>query len=94
MYILCKAKQGRQTKNFEFRSLWDRSMAGAWGESRSDETCIKKLQTFACQTPHMKKQSIGKYTLMIEEHFDMLHCEFGAWMPYYVRGQNSLLNLA
>ena len=38
MYILCKAKQGRQTKNFEFRSLWDRSMAGPWGESRSDET--------------------------------------------------------
>ena len=94
VYILCKAKQGRQTKNFEFRSLWDRSMAGAWGESRSDETCIKKLQIFVCQTLHMKKQSIGKYTSMIEEQFDMFHCEFGAWMPDYERGQNSLLNLA
>ena len=94
MYILCKAKQGRQTKNFEFRSLRDRSMAGAWGESRSDETCIKKLQIFVCQTLQMKKQSIGKYTSMIEEHFDMFHCEFGAWMPDYERGQNSLLNLA
>ena len=93
MYILCKAKQGRQTKNFEFRSLWDRSMAGAWGESRSDETCIKNLQIFVCQTLQMKKQSIGKYTSMIEE-LDMFHYEFGAWMPDYERGQNSLLNLA
>ena len=94
MYILCKAKQGRQTKNFEFRSLWDRSMAGAWGESRSDETCIKKLQIFVCQTLHMKKQSIGEYSSMTLEHFGMLCCEFGAWMPDYERGQNSLLNLA
>ena len=94
MYILCKAKQGRQTKKFEFRSLWDRSMAGAWGESRSDETCIKKLQIVVLQTLQMKKQSIGKYSSMIEEHFDMLSCDFGAWMPDYERGQNSLLNLA
>ena len=94
MYILCKAKQGRQTNKFEFRSLKDRSMAGAWGESRPDETCTKKLQIFVCQTLHMKKQSIRKYSSMIEEHFDMLSCEFGTWMPDYERGQNSLLNLA
>ena len=42
----------------------------------------------------MKKQSIGKYSSMILEHFDMFCCEFGAWMPDYERGQNSLLNLA
>ena len=42
----------------------------------------------------MKKQSIRKYSSMIEEHFDLLRCEFGAWMPDYERGQNSLLNLA
>ena len=29
----------------------------------------------------MKKQSTGKYNLMTEENFDMLCCEFGAWMP-------------
>ena len=42
----------------------------------------------------MKKQSIGKYSSMIVEHFDMLYCEFGAWMPDCERGQSSLLNLA
>ena len=42
----------------------------------------------------MKKQSIGKYSPMIMEHFDMFHYEFGALMPDYERGQNSLLNLA
>ena len=42
----------------------------------------------------MKKESIGKYSLMIEGHFDMLRCKFGAWMPDYERGQNILLNLA
>ena len=89
MYILYKAKQGRQTKIFEIRSLWDRSMAGAWGESRSDETYIKRLQIVAFQTLQMKKQSIGKYSSMIVEHFDMLSCELGSWMPDYERGQNS-----
>ena len=69
-------------------------MAGAWGESRSDETCIKKLLIFVCQTLQTKKQSIGKYSSMMEEHFDMLRCEFGAWMPDYELGQNSLLNSA
>ena len=64
VYILCAAKQGRQTKKFEFR----------------------KLQIVVLQTLHMKKQSIGKYSSMIEDHFDMLHCEFGAWMPDYERG--------
>ena len=38
----------------------------------------------------MKKQSIGKYNSMIEEHIDVFHCEFGAQMPDYERGQNSL----
>ena len=71
-----KARQADEN----IRSLWDRSMAGALGESRSDETC--------------KKQSIGKYSSTIEEHLDMFHCEFGAWMPDYERGKNSLLNLA
>ena len=42
----------------------------------------------------MKKQSIGENSSMIMEHFDTLLCEFGAWMPDYERGQNSLLNLA
>ena len=42
----------------------------------------------------MKKQSIGEYRSMIMEHFDTLLCEFGAWMPDYEGGQNSLLNLA
>ena len=42
----------------------------------------------------MKKQSVGEYSSMIEEHFDLLLCEFGAWMPDCERGQNSLLNLA
>ena len=41
----------------------------------------------------MKKQSIGEYSSMIEEHFDMLRCEFGAWLPNCERGQISLLNL-
>ena len=94
MYILSKAKQGRQTKTFKIRSLCDRSMAGALGENRSDETCIKKLQIFVCRTLQMKKQNIGKYSSMIVEHFDMLCCEFRALMPDYGRGQNSLLNLA
>ena len=31
---------------------------------------------------------------MIEEHFDMLRCELGAWMPDYERGQSSLMTLA
>ena len=69
-------------------------MAGAWRESRSDETCIKKLLIFVCQALQMKKQSIGKYSSMIMEHFDMLCCELGAWMPDHERGQNRLLNLA
>ena len=30
----------------------------------------------------------------IEENFDMLRCEFGAWMPDYERRKNGLLNLA
>ena len=42
----------------------------------------------------MKKQSIRKYSSMIVEHFDMFCCKFGAWMPDYEGGQNSLLNLA
>ena len=29
----------------------------------------------------MKKQSIGKYSSMIEEYFDMFRYEFGALMP-------------
>ena len=41
----------------------------------------------------MKKQSIGKYSSMIVEHFDTLCCEFGAWMSDYERGQKSLLKL-
>ena len=47
MYIPCKEKQGRQTKIFEIRSLWDHSMAQSLRESRSDETYIKKLQISA-----------------------------------------------
>ena len=42
----------------------------------------------------MKKQSIGEYSSMIEEHFDILRCKFEARMPDCERGQNSLLNLA
>ena len=42
----------------------------------------------------MKKQSIGKYSPMTMEHFDMFRYEFGALMPDYERGQNSLMNLA
>ena len=41
----------------------------------------------------MKKQSIGEYSSRIEEHFDMLCCEFGAWMSDCEQGQNNLLNL-
>ena len=89
VYILSKEKQDRLTKTFEIRSLCYRSMAGAWGESRFDETCIKKLQIFVCRTLQMKKQSIGKYSPMIMEHFDMFRYEFGALMPDYERGQNS-----
>ena len=37
----------------------------------------------------MKKQSIGKYSPMIMEYFDMFHYELGALMPDYERGQNS-----
>ena len=44
VYILCKAKRDWLTKTFEIRSLCYRSMAGAWGENRSDETYIKKLK--------------------------------------------------
>ena len=39
-------------------------------------------------------ESIGKYSSMVDAHFDMLRCEFGAWMPDYERRQNSLLILA
>ena len=94
MYILSKAKQDRQTKTFEIRSLCYRLMAAAWGESRFDETCIKNLHIVVLQTLQMKKRSIGKYSSMIWEYFDMLRCEFGAWISDYERGQNSLLNLA
>ena len=89
VYILSKEKQDRLTKTFEIRSLCYRSMAGAWGESRFDETCIKKLLIFVFRTLQMKKQSIGKYSPMIMEHFDMFRYEFGALMPDYERGQNS-----
>ena len=91
VYILCKEKQGRQTKTFEIRLLWDCSMAGAWRENRSDKTCIKKLQILVCQTLQRKTQSIGKYSSMIVEQFDTLGCQFGAWMPDYERGQQVYL---
>ena len=42
----------------------------------------------------MKNQSIGKYSLMIVENFDMLCCESGAWMPDYEREKNSLLKIS
>ena len=89
MYNECKAKQGRQTKTFEIRSRWDRSMARALRESRCDGTRIKKLQIVAFQTLQMKKQNIGKHSSMIGEHFETLCCKFEAWMPNSERGQNS-----
>ena len=42
----------------------------------------------------MKKQSIGKHSSVVEDHFDLLCLEFGAWFPNYEGGQNSLFNLA
>ena len=72
MYNLCKAKQGRQTKAFQFQSPWDRSMARALQKSRFDKTYTKKLQIVAFQTMQMQKNITGKCSSMIEEHFDML----------------------
>ena len=43
-------------------------MARALQESRADETYIKKLQIVAFQMLQTKKQSIGRYSSMIETH--------------------------
>ena len=66
--FLHEAKQGKQPKKIQIQSLWERSIARAWGESRFDETCIKKLQIVVFQTLQMKKQIITGYSSMIGEH--------------------------
>ena len=60
------------------------------GKSKFYETCIGKVADCCISNVEDEEKSIGKYSSMIEEHFDMLCYEFRAWVPDY---DNEELNL-
>ena len=84
----CVSKADRRKHSKFDRSGTVRRPKFVLRESRFDEKCIQ-MQIVSFQTLQLKKQSIEKYSSMIEENF-----EFGAWIPVSEQRQTSLMYLA